>query len=438
MRTLPVLLLLAVGCAMDTDPSEIAGTSAPLAATPDEWLPALGVQTGRGLGADDLVPFGLNGMALVRVNFVFRVGQTAAADGSVVPEHFDWIVDVHARNGVSILPVLIGVDDHGARFISDTEMPLWRKFCETMAARYGPGGAFWTEHPDVPALPIRAWEVWNEPNLETFWDASPTKTRPNPRRYRRILRAAHEGLRAADPRARVVLAGLAFPHKRPNMPWKPFLRDVLGGDSPAARERNRCLFDAIAIHPYGESVRSSVETVERVHRFMESEGLTGRDRDRDVQLWITEVGWSVPVEGLWPRCRKMEDGVCTRWRSELTVDDETQQAHRVHALLEKLEHRRARWRLGPVLWYNFEDVQYSDDPAMDACTTDPKWWCFSGAWTRHDRGRRPRPMWQALGDRSQQDGTTRVLRLPPVRCADVDPSGLAADDSSDAASEGAP
>lgn len=427
---------------METSGSEIGSATAPLAATPDEWLPSVGIHTARGLGSDELVPFDLNGLALTRVNFVFHPGITATADGSVVAEHFDWIVETHARAGVSIVPVVIGVANWtdpatgeikgGAHFIVDEQMGLWRRFCETLALRYGPAGTFWTERPDIPQQPIRAWEVWNEPNLQVFWDPSPAQTPPSPRRFRRIVRAAHEGLRAGDPRARIVLAGLAFPGQggAENTPWKPFLRTFLDGDTAAARERNRCLFDAISLHPYSESVRGSVELVERVHRFLKNEGLTGRDRNRDVQLWITEVGWAVPVEGLWPACRKMEGGVCTRWSSPLTVERETQQAHRVGALMEQLERRRAHLRLGPTFFYNFEDLQGGE------CDTAPKWWCFAGAWTRPDRGRRPRPMWQAVGDAAQQDAQIRVVRLPPVRCAGLDAGGLASDDAADAASEG--
>lgn len=45
----------------------------------------------------------------------------------------------------------------------------YARFVAALAARYGPGGAFWRAHPRLPALPIRAVTVWNEPNLFGAW-----------------------------------------------------------------------------------------------------------------------------------------------------------------------------------------------------------------------------------------------------------------------------
>jgi hypothetical protein len=444
MRAIAPLLLslvAAAGCAMDGDPDVGAAVAAAsLPPTPEENVGLLGVQTGRPLG-DELNAFPLNGTTLARVNFVYFTGvdgnpATVAPDGSALPEYFDWFVRKHAEHGVGILPVLIKVAPYtvdllqeiGARFVDDAEMPQWQQFARSLALRYGPGGTFWAENPDLTPQPIRAWEIWNEPNLETFWDASPAKTRPSPRRYRRILRAAHAGLRSADPRARVVLAGLAMPHGRPNVGWKPFLREVLDGNTPAERQRNRCLFDAVAIHPYSESVGGSVHNVERLYDFLEAERLTGRNRADDVQIWITEVGWSVPVANRWPSCRKTDAaGACIRWSSPLTVEDETQQAARLYAEMKALDRRRGRWRLGPTIWYTFEDLE---GPVCSSA--NPKWWCFSGLWTTDEGGWRPRPAWHALGEA----GGGRTVALPPVRCPAPNPASQAADDASDAAAEG--
>ena len=44
-----------------------------------------------------------------------------------------------------------------------------------LARRYGPGGSFWDRHPRLPRLPVRAWQVWNEPNLPVFGRRDPTR-----------------------------------------------------------------------------------------------------------------------------------------------------------------------------------------------------------------------------------------------------------------------
>ena len=46
-------------------------------------------------------------------------------------------------------------------------------FAAALVARYGPRGTFWAEHPDLPRLPIRAWQVFNEPNHTGFWSEPP-------------------------------------------------------------------------------------------------------------------------------------------------------------------------------------------------------------------------------------------------------------------------
>ena len=54
----------------------------------------------------------------------------------------------------------------------------WATFLRDGAERYGPDGSFWVEHPDVPYLPIRTWEIWNEENIVTFSDPTdPSTTR---------------------------------------------------------------------------------------------------------------------------------------------------------------------------------------------------------------------------------------------------------------------
>ena len=104
-------------------------------------------------------------------------------------------------------------------------------FAGALVRRYGPRGSFWSERPDVRRLPVRAWQVWNEPNLTSYWSVQPFA--PG---YVRLLRAARQRDPAADPRAQVVLAGL------PNRSWEA-LRAIY-------RAGGRGAFDAVALHPF--------------------------------------------------------------------------------------------------------------------------------------------------------------------------------------------
>jgi hypothetical protein len=52
---------------------------------------------------------------------------------------------------------------------------------------------------------IHAYEIWNEPNLAREWANQP----PNPVQYTALLKAAYQAIKAEDPKALVISAGLA-------------------------------------------------------------------------------------------------------------------------------------------------------------------------------------------------------------------------------------
>lgn len=106
---------------------------------------------------------------------------------------------------------------------------------------------------------IDVWQVWNEPNLGMFW-----RPAPNPEDYARLVHAAYRAIKRANPRARVVLAGLSGVDL-------DFLRRI------AARTRD---FDIISVHPYRNEPESrllqQVRTLQQWHR----------------PIWFSEVGWA--------------------------------------------------------------------------------------------------------------------------------------------------
>ncbi len=123
-------------------------------------------------------------------------------------------------------------------------------FMRALVERYGPHGSFWISQPQI--LPIREWQIWNEPNLQSFW---PAKYFPG--HYVAVLKAAHDAIKRADPGARVVLAGL------PNFSWYDLARiyKVKGA---------RNAFDVVAVHPYTKSPQGVITIIRLVRRTMDA------------------------------------------------------------------------------------------------------------------------------------------------------------------------
>jgi polysaccharide biosynthesis protein PslG len=181
---------------------------------------------------------------------------------------YDDYVTRAANAGVSVLPILIRRPELGP----PASNAAFADFAGAAVARYGPTGSFWLEHSDVPFLPVHAWQVWNEPNIPNWW----RRGGPNARRYVAMLRAGARAIRAADPGAEVVAAGL--PNSKLGVPFLKYLDQMY-------RAGARGLFDTLAIHPYARDVGGMLALAERARAVM------NRWHDRS-RLWITEFGWS--------------------------------------------------------------------------------------------------------------------------------------------------
>lgn len=141
-----------------------------------------------------------------------------------------------------------------------------------LVARYGPGGSFWAAHPRLTPMPIRSWQVWNEPNVVAFW-----ATGPDPAAYVRLLDAVGAAIHAADPGAEVVAAGL--PVTDGGMPLTQFLREMYAAGA-------RGSFDTLAIHPYAATPAGVLAVLSGVRAQLDRLGET------ELPIWATEFGWA--------------------------------------------------------------------------------------------------------------------------------------------------
>jgi hypothetical protein len=132
----------------------------------------------------------------------------------------------------------------------------WRNYVRTVATRYKGR--------------IKAYEIWNEPNLENFYSGTPEAMVD-------LAREAYAVLKQVDPSVMVVSPSAVGPT---GLPWlKEYLQR--GGGKYA---------DVIGYHFYvpGQEPEAMLGFIDQVHEITRQYGLA------DKPLWNTEAGWLQP------------------------------------------------------------------------------------------------------------------------------------------------
>jgi hypothetical protein len=288
---------------------------------PREWV---GVQADGPLtepgGAFDSEYDGMAAAGVESVRVAFDWSQAQPAPGTTDLSAPDAVVAAAARRHLRVLPVVHRTPGWAAARPEDgpasapAGSAAYTRFLTTLVARYGPRGTLWAEHPELPRMAIRDWQVWNEPNLTRYWTSQPF-AKP----YVRLLRASRKALRAADPGSRTILAGL------PNESWTALHAIYHAG--------GRGSFDVVALHPYTGRPHNVIRLIQFARREMR------RYNDSRKPIWLTELSW--------PASKGKTKG------APGFVTDERGQASRLKLALSLLAHDRKRYRIGKVVWYTW-------------------------------------------------------------------------------------
>jgi polysaccharide biosynthesis protein PslG len=324
----------------------LAAIAALLAAAPAEgrrtvpggWL---GVMAGSELTSrPSLLPgeFALmarSGVEAIRVEFNWESAQPSRR-GGIDFSTTDAVVAGAALRGLRVLPVVLGAPrwassdpkrDVDHRYLTPRDPATYDRYLVALIRRYGPRGSLWHERPALPRVPIRTWQVWNEPILEYFWNRRGSHRglgvdcahQPWAPGYAALLRSAARAIRRADPRARVMLAGF------PNFAWSSLCA--------LYRVGARRSFDSVALHPYTAKVSGVFEFLRRVRAVMRRHG------DPRKPVYLTELSW--------PAARG-------RVADEVPWDvTPAQQVRRISEALPALARRRGAYRIGGVYWYTW-------------------------------------------------------------------------------------
>lgn len=225
----------------------------------------------------------------------------------------DRVVEEAGRRGIRVLGIL-GTSPPWANGGHEwnwppTDAAAWRNYARTVASRY--------------AGRVSAWEIWNEQNIDAFWQPA-----PDPAAYVALLAEASPEIRAADPAAVIVMGGVAGLGSA----------DLDAYLSAGAAE----YIDALAYHPYaetigregqpeGDALRPKESLCREIVAFVRL--LISRHTARDLGIWITEVGWTTSPE------------------SPAGVDEATQADYLLRTMVNY-----AATDVDRVIWFNLRDT----------------------------------------------------------------------------------
>jgi hypothetical protein len=248
-------------------------------------------------------------------------------DEPFVWTYFDRLVYNTASNGIDLLPMIYGVplwhsEERSATPVHDpVARHQWHEALVAFVERYGPGGVYWAEHPELEARPIHIWQIWNEPNSKTWWGP-----RPNPREYGTLLRRSERTIHSVDPTAQLMTAGIVARPTNPDAIRGPaFLRGLF------ARAAVRSATDLVAYHPYAPTVHAVRIQLQKMRGVLTHLGVTA-------PAWVTEVGWG-------------SDGP----REHPLIKSRPGQRLALAGTFEMIRKRRRSLGIDRVLWYLWQD-----------------------------------------------------------------------------------
>jgi Concanavalin A-like lectin/glucanases superfamily len=327
------LALLVVSETVAVVPARANVSAYGMGALKAEWL--AGYNGGPGIDVNGLFDLDLMRDANVKLYRArFRQDQVLSNGTYSQWTMLDNLAKQSALRDVTLQPVLINMpSEQYTPPLTDAARASFADFAAAAARRYGPGGTFWPGC-ECPEHPVSVWEVWNEANVSGFWNP------PSPHDYALLLQAVKSKLREADPEARIMFGGLAYPSS-PNgttsLEPNGFLQSVIATVGPDG-------FDALALHSYHASASAGVSAIGATVATLETYAGTDASGAPRQQVWVNEFGKPTTP-----------DNPATTTVNEQQTSEAVQQDW-LNAFLDGLLPNRSAWNLGPVFWYSLRDA----------------------------------------------------------------------------------
>lgn len=180
---------------------------------------------------------------------------------------YDAVIDAYDAQEIEVLGLLTyssswASDNPGAADYEfyPPDLDSWSNYVETVTEHY--------------AGRITYWEIWNEPNHDSFWKGSEAD-------YADLLNSAVTAAQAGNSDARIVFGGLSGADYT-------FLEDVL----PLLNDVDD--IDVMAIHPYSDDAPEKTLTTDLYN----IKAVLNRFDMAQTPIWLTEIGWETGITGV--------------------------------------------------------------------------------------------------------------------------------------------
>jgi hypothetical protein len=276
------------------------------------------------------------GIGSVRVWFPWS--QIERRRGELDWEGLDRAVATNAEAGLTTLPFLYGTPEWAARLDdqmcagsgcapfaprSEETRAAFAEFAAAAVRRYGPGGTFWAQHRGADPEPIDVWQIWNEPNLMSFYAPG-----VDPFGYAALVAPVADAIREEDPKAEVLLGGLTGTRSNAKrMSTMAFLTAFYS--SPEVTDS----FDGLAIHPYNRKAHGTIDQVRSARRAADAYG-------DDADIWVTELGWASGGKRQWGLVKSPKG-----------------QARLLTKVIGRLMDASDKWGVRAAYWYSWRDTE---------------------------------------------------------------------------------
>jgi len=238
--------------------------------------------------------------------------RIAPAPGRYEWRYADAAIDALAGRGINVIGLLNGPTPGWAAQgrAGDTFAPpdpaAFASFAAAAVARYRDR--------------VRVWEIWNEPDNALYWQPA-----PDIGQYATLLKTTSAAIRAVDPTAQIMVAGIVSPE--PAASWLAALADQGAWSS----------FDIVSIHPYTDPLPPERGQIDSAG-FGSIRSLV--DRLGRKPIWATESGYSTGAGG----------------RGGVAFSEEDQASYLVRSMV-LLRAAGAE----KVLWYSLKDAAGGQD-----------------------------------------------------------------------------